>query len=649
MNIGMYFVFPFAICYQSLRFIRTRGVKKSNWEVISSCNVRLVLKIGLLGLIALFVLSVSVPSAFAQSTESEEQNPIRVILGISYENIQESLEDVTDPGAQALFEDGEAQYLIAMEALENGEIEKAEESALLAMQYFEDSAKEIGELQEVQQATIQPLGLGTAASSIFNVQEGITNTDNETNELRELVKLNNFDDVDFSEYEESVNLAKTLLADGYVPDAQAQLELANTIKDNLYAEIAEIAGDQAAEDIKERLGEQENLGLTKKEIRELEVILEDINDDTSDDSGDEAPGNSGEAPGQNKASSEDESPGNSGEAPGQNKENDNTEDNKFESPEDIPGFGSASGTGETNGNGQGLGLGNIPPGLAKLFGIGDGEISEDLPPGLASVPPGQAKKFEDYSASFEQSPDDFYENTYEADIDGIFETNYDGTNKGNGDGKGKFEAWPGKSGEAPGQEVRKSSNSKCSDLGLNGPLSDTTSSIFDVFTVSGYTAKGNSCKDATSQIRLAVIAPNGTSLFSANPSALTSSQPVSFDPDTNGDWIIKFLVQGFKEDRTVNVSDGPSVSAVNGTVADPANILLNGGVTNGGNEVSWLWEITSKPNGASGPNAPVISDENSEDTSLDASGKEGVYVLSLTYINDVGHYEVATLSITVGP
>jgi hypothetical protein len=301
MNIGMYFVFPFLVCYQGMRFMRTRGVKQSSWEVISNCNYRSVLKIGLLGLIALFVLSVSVPSAFAQSTESEDQNPIRVILNMSYENIRESFVDAEiDPeNYPAVFIAAQEEYEEAIAALEAGDLETAEESALLAMALFEDSAEEIAEILEVQQATIQPLGLSTAASSIFNVQEGITNTDNETNELRELVKLNNFEDVDFSEYEESVNLAKTLLADGYVPDAQAQLELANAIKDNLYAEIGDIAGEQAAEDIKERLGEQENLGLTKKEIRELETILEDINDETSDDlsdgSGEEAQGNSADA------------------------------------------------------------------------------------------------------------------------------------------------------------------------------------------------------------------------------------------------------------------------------------------------------------------------------------------------------------------
>ena len=328
MNIGMYFVLPFVICYASMSIIRTRGMKKSNWEVISNCNYKSVMKIGLFGLVALFVLSVSIPSAFAQSTESEEQNPIQVILDISYENIQESFVDaeINPEDYPAVFIAAQEEYEEAMAALEAGDLETAEESALLAMALFEDSAEEIAEILEVQQATIQPLGLSTAASNVFNVQERITDTDDETDELRELVKLNNFDDVDFSEYDESVNLAKTLLADGFVPDAQAQLELANSIKDNLYDEISTIAGEQAAEEIKETLGEQENLGLTNKAINDLEDILEDLTtetedgetsvDDTIEDSGEESSGNSENAPGQNQEGG----PGNSENAPGQNQE-----------------------------------------------------------------------------------------------------------------------------------------------------------------------------------------------------------------------------------------------------------------------------------------------------------------------------------------
>ena len=76
-----------------MRIIRTKGVKKSSLVVISNCNLRSVLKIGLFGLIALFVLSVSVPSAFAQSTESETESPLKMVLDITYQNIVESITD----------------------------------------------------------------------------------------------------------------------------------------------------------------------------------------------------------------------------------------------------------------------------------------------------------------------------------------------------------------------------------------------------------------------------------------------------------------------------------------------------------------------------------------------------------------------------
>ncbi|MGV7225785.1 MAG: hypothetical protein ACQ9CV_02540, partial [Nitrosopumilus sp.] len=236
-------------------------------------------------------------------------------------------------------------------------------------------------------------------------------------------------------------------------------------------------------------------------------------------------------------------------------------------------------------------------------------------------------------------------NSYEAQIDDVFEVNYDGTNKGNGDGKGKFGAWPGKSGEAPGQEVRKSNGKSCStDKGLNGPLSDLVILIGQVFSIEGYTATGNSCKDATSQIQFTVVAPNNTSLFTASPNALTSlDQPETFNPDTNGDWIVKFRVQGFTEDRTLEVKDGPTLSIVNGSFGISDAIPLTGSCdSNCGTADSWLWEITDSPVGP----PPSLTNDDQPNATLDAN-REGVHVLRLTYTNTDGYYKVETHSITV--
>ena len=92
--------------------------------------------------------------------------------------------------------------------------------------------------------------------------------------------------------------------------------------------------------------------------------------------------------------------------------------------------------------------------------------------GLGNTPPGQLKKFESFASSFEQSPDDFYENDYESSIDGVFEVNFDGTQKGNGEGKGQFGAVPQRTGIAPGSLIadEKSNGKKpfCAGKGIGG-------------------------------------------------------------------------------------------------------------------------------------------------------------------------------------
>ena len=336
MNVGMYFVFPFIICYEIMRFSRTRGVKRSSLVVISNCNVKSVLKIGLLGLIALFVLSVSVPSAFAQSTESN--SPIIMVLDITHQNILDSLEDAgINPEDDPYYAEAKRQYDAAIAALNEDDVVDAKNSALIAMALFEKSAEEIGALEN-QASTQLPPGLGAgigsasdtgitqgqglgvggvppgifnqiSASNTFTVSEAITSIDEEVGEYRELAKLNNLDDIDFGEFDESVNLAKTLLANGVVPDAQVKLELANQIKDDLLQKIQDAANENSAAEIEQYMDEQKNLGLTKKDIRELEGILEDIttenNEEIVDDDVNEASGNSADAPGQNKEDSGD--------------------------------------------------------------------------------------------------------------------------------------------------------------------------------------------------------------------------------------------------------------------------------------------------------------------------------------------------------
>ena len=664
MNIGMYFVFPFVICYQSMTVLRTRGVKKSSWVVISNCNVRSVLKIGTFGLIALFALSVSVPSAFAQTVDENSESPIKMVLDLTLTNLEESILDPTreiPSTAQTFYQMGQGEYQLALDALDEGNVEAAEEHALIAMALFEDSASVIGELEESLVLGQLPPGFGSAvgsasetgttsgqglgvggipagimkqmtAANVFDISEQIADIEEEVDELRQLAESNGVD-INLVDYDKSINLAKTVLANGEIPNAQAKIEVANTIKGEIYAEIQKAAGDNAREGIEELLEDQKNLGLTKKAINDLEDILKDFTTEDEGSSVDDIVENSG-----------DEAPGNSGDAPGQNND-------KFESPKDIPGFGSASETGKENGNGQGVGLGNIPPGLAKLFGTDD---IEDLPPGLANVPPGQAKKFDDYSSSFAQSPDDYYENSFEADVDDIFETNYDGTNKGKGDGKGMFGAWAGKSGQNPttGQFINQDKgqgNSGCTDKGIADGDSGNTGpfSIGFTYIVDLVTAKGLGCNDVTNSVFFDVTAPNGTDINGAP----TMKSPPTFRPDTSGTWTIDMGVQVYTEQRIITVDPTPGFTADAGSdqllVAHPSTVNLDGIDSSAVGAISYEWSIVR----ISGGGPPIsLNNPNTQTPDFNIlnphSGNE--YELTLIVRDSLNYgYMADTLTVTV--
>ena len=577
MNIGMYFVLPFVICYQGMRKMRTIVVKKSSQSVISNCNVRSVMKIGLFGLVALFVLSVSIPSAFAQSTESETDSPIKMILDMTLENLEES---VLDPDreipstAQTFYEMGQGEYQLAIDALNNGDIESAEEHALIAMALFEDSASVLGEIEESLvlgqlppgfgsgvgsvSETNQGQGLGVGgippgimkqltASNVFDISEQITEIEEEVDELRQLAESNGVD-LNLADYDESINLAKEVLANGEIPNAQAKIELANEIKGEIYAEIQEAAAGNTIEGIEELLEDQKNLGLTKKAINDLEDILEDLTiEETGDeetsvddniendedeapgnsedapgqnkaDSGDEAPGNSEDAPGQNKADSGDEAPGNSGDAPGQNKDNDETGL--------PPGFEAAGDNPSENNNGQGLGVGNIPPGQLKKFEAG-----------LYSV----------------YSPDDYFDDAIDDLIEDTFEEKYDKMNK---DSKAKEKKSNLEKQNADRLLKAKGNsgggNPNCDNEGItDGESSSIYALLHEDYTVQGFTAVGSNCKDTTSNIRLTIDGPSSPPAKHNN-----ESQPFTFQPDEAGSWNIQAAATGQFGTRTITVA-GP--------------------------------------------------------------------------------------------
>ena len=71
-----------------------------------------------LSIIALSVLLVSVSSAFVDSAYADDEDPIKMVLDITYENAIESREDIDElpENADAFFSAGEEKYFEALSA-----------------------------------------------------------------------------------------------------------------------------------------------------------------------------------------------------------------------------------------------------------------------------------------------------------------------------------------------------------------------------------------------------------------------------------------------------------------------------------------------------------------------------------------------------
>ncbi|MCH8086048.1 MAG: hypothetical protein IIC15_06465, partial [Thaumarchaeota archaeon] len=233
-------------------------------------------------LIAFLVLLVSVSSVFVESAYADDEDPIKMVLEITYQNILESRGGVgvIPENAETFFLAGQEKYEEALAALEAGDIEAARESALIAMALFGDSVEEIGVLEDQSLDTgITNQGFGFTAANIFEVQEEITGIDKEVEDLRELIESNNLD-IDFEEYENSINLAKEGLANGDISDAQAKLNLANEIKNELYekidAAVKENQDERVEQFVENSIANIENI-LEKYDNNPIELIVEEEN------------------------------------------------------------------------------------------------------------------------------------------------------------------------------------------------------------------------------------------------------------------------------------------------------------------------------------------------------------------------------------
>ena len=213
-----------------------------------------------------------------------------------------ALGDDAPPSAEELYQIGFDAMTTALELESEGMLDEAEESAIIAMALFEDTTtimaksgfgEAFGTASEQGLEDGQGLGVGGIppgqmkklnVATIFTVSENINDSEEETEGLKSLI-LNNNLNVDLSDYENAINLAKTALANGEIPDAQEKLEIANGLLEKIYKDMNDQASildddkvqsfvDKTIKEIESLLESGNKIGLTQNTINELRITLE---------------------------------------------------------------------------------------------------------------------------------------------------------------------------------------------------------------------------------------------------------------------------------------------------------------------------------------------------------------------------------------
>jgi len=521
--------------------------------VISSLYINQAMKTSLFGILALLVLAVSLPSAFAQTSDS----PIQMVLDLTKENLLETLDSAGEIPftAQTFYDLGEEEYQKAIDALNNGDFEAAEEHAIIAMALFEDSTEEIGEFEGFEDDDIDiPSGITEqfTSSNIFEVQEEITGLDFEFEELKELAESNDLE-FDFTEFEETISSAYEDLANGNTDGAKEQLGSIENIAEAVYEQMNEKAiedqeeraeefGEELAEKIEEAL--DQDLGLTEDSIEQMEATLEALQ--TGD--AETIIASTGENSEFAKQVEENEIEEELGEPETETDEAETETDEGAESASQQAASDAESASQQAASDAE----------SASQQAASDAETETDE--GAETETDEGAETETDGDSfdaglgdSFENKGHDYYEDAFEASVDDDFEENYDGT-LGGVDGKGLL----------GNQEVAVSSSSTITSSGsTNSNLYITSGQSFTV--QSGQTINGN------------LIMTGGTLIINAGATIEGNVEVTGGSLTTNGGLITGNVDVVNSDPATIQNTN------INGNieVANSLNVLISNNTVNG--------------------------------------------------------------------
>ncbi|MGI0004334.1 MAG: hypothetical protein ACREAX_03450 [Candidatus Nitrosotenuis sp.] len=216
-------------------------------------------------LAALAVLTIFLLGAVPAFGELDTSEILKSVLEQSHDQVEQKIEDLNSQGTTVpdsittAYDQGSLEYSAALAAIEEGDLEAAQEHALNAMSLFEDGFETIvvSEISEVGQA-----------EDLFGITEDLDDTRSEADNIRTLVAENDFD-ISFVEYDEAISQAEEDLRDGNLVSANNHLDTANNFLDKIHRTIDEDVGANQEPRID---------AFVQNSIKQLDKILENANE-----------------------------------------------------------------------------------------------------------------------------------------------------------------------------------------------------------------------------------------------------------------------------------------------------------------------------------------------------------------------------------
>jgi len=189
----------------------------------------------------------SVTPAFADSHLS----PIELILNDSKQGIEDKFAEFEANGldiptaADSLYDDGVVKYLEALDFLNSGDFENANDPGLKALDLFEDAYEVLLEAEE--ELVIEQEGY---VGDILAIAESIINLKNDADELRDLISINNLD-ISLDDLYVTISMAEDELFAENVSEAEALINSAEDILDEKLKQIEYKAEEEQDERVSE--------------------------------------------------------------------------------------------------------------------------------------------------------------------------------------------------------------------------------------------------------------------------------------------------------------------------------------------------------------------------------------------------------------